>query len=151
METSNNNTLVAPDGVRVKGVRKEAIEWINNYSEDEQKTILNDLLQNGCISGMVSGLIYYSDTVKFYQRNRKEIFAMVEDFCAQTGEGLKEFLQGANNFPLDKNDLENETFVSGITGLIRKNSDSADQIKNWFSWFAFEEMARIIYSEKYEN
>jgi len=134
-------------------ILKEVKTWVNdkidpNYTE---KQILEELLQHGCISGMVGGLIYYSDTCRFYNKHRKEIFAITEEFIQMIGGGLKEFLQSANNFPLDKNELENESFVTGISGLIRKNSEVADQIKNWFAWFAFEEVARNYYSEKYEN
>ena len=57
---------------------------------------------------------------------------------------------GANHLPLNKAELERESFVTGISGLIRKNSDIADQIKNWFAWFAFEETAYKYYCEEYE-
>lgn len=135
-------------------IKKEVMNWVEMKTQDydgNEKAVFEDLQRNGCISGMVSELIYYSDTVKFYNSHKKEIFSMVEDFCEMCGETLKDFLLHANNFPLDKKELERETFVNGITGLIRKNADYADQIKNWFAWFAFEETAYKIYQEKYEN
>jgi hypothetical protein len=127
--------------------------WVAERTEDEytEKQILEDLQYGGCISGMVSGLIYYYDTCRFYNKHRQSIFALVEEFCDSCGESLKEFLQHANNFPLTKEELEHESFVSGISGLIRKNKDLADQIKNWFAWFGFEQTAYEYYSEKYDN
>jgi len=134
-------------------ITKEVKNWLRDKSEDDytEKMILEDLQYGGCISGMVSELIYYYDTCRFYNKHRKAIFELVENFCNNTGETLKDFLLHANNFPMDKKELENETFVTGISGLIRKNKDLADQIKNWFAWFGFEETAYQYYSEKYES
>jgi hypothetical protein len=131
----------------------EVKNWINDEVEDtySEKKILEELQQHGCVSGMVGELIYYSDTCRFYNKYRKEIFAIIENYCVDCGYNLCEFLSGANNFPMDKSELQQESFVTGISGLIRKHSDIADQIKNWFSWFAFEETAFKYYSEKYEN
>ncbi len=130
----------------VKGYLTDKVE--TDYTE---KQVLEELQKHGCVSGMVGELIYYSDTCRFYNKHRAEIFALVDDFCNSTGETLQDFLSHANNFPLDKNELSNETFVTGISGLIRKNSDVSDQIKNWFAWFGFEETAYRYYSETYEN
>lgn len=134
-------------------IEKEVKIWLAEKQEDDytEKQILEDLQKGGCVSGMVSGLIYYYDTCRFYNKHRESIFALIEDFCNSCGESLKEFLQHANNFPLSKAELKNESFVTGISGLIRKNKDLADQIKNWFAWFGFEETAFRYYSEKYEN
>lgn len=125
------------------------MRWLFDYPVDERQAALNDLLNHGCISGMVGGLIYYADTCRFYNKHRHEILAMVDELCLRTGETLQELLTHANNFPLGISDLEQETFVTGISGLIRKNADVADRIKNWFAWFAFEEAARVIYEEIY--
>ena len=84
----------------------EVEDWLSNYDETDKKSYLEDLQQHGCVSGMVGNLIYYHDTCKFYNKHRQEIFALVEDYCANTGYSLKEFLQGANHFPLDKEELE---------------------------------------------
>ena len=134
-------------------IEKEVKNWLAVKVEDDytEKQVLEDLQHGGCISGMVGELIYYHDTCRFYNKHRQSIFALVEDFCQNTGESLKEFLQHANNFPLSKEEIERESFVTGMAGLIRKNKDLSDQIKNWFAWFGFEETAFRYYSEKYEN
>lgn len=48
-------------------VIKEAIEYHN------PKSFLEDLLQYGCVSWMVSSLIRYKDTHKFYDKHYDEI------------------------------------------------------------------------------
>lgn len=135
--------------MKSKGVLKQVENWLDNA--DDKKTMLKDLLQHGCASGLVGDLIYYKDTSKFYDKHRKEILEMVEDYCNQTGENLQSFLSHANNFPLSKEELKYEALVNGIGGLIRKNKDLADQIKNWLAWFAFEQRALEYYAEKYES
>lgn len=44
-----------------------------------------DLLQHGCISGMVGSLIYYSDTHGFYDKHYSEIELMREDYEGSVG------------------------------------------------------------------
>jgi len=152
-----------------KGSIKEAvINWSNEDQENyPEKSKLEDLQSHGCISGMVSDLIYYADTVKFYKAHKKEIISLVSEFCENTGETLKDFISHANNFPLectggykygeDKNgkfkvdSISSYHFVQGIDGLIKDFPDYSDQIMNWFAWFGFEETAYQYYSEKYEN
>lgn len=57
--------------------------------EDEPKTYLKDLLNHGCVSGMVSGLIYYEDTHKFYNEFADEIDELKEEIEESMGEPLK--------------------------------------------------------------
>ena len=45
----------------------------------ELKYHINDIIQHGCISGVVTELIYYSDTTKFFNCYRKEILDMLQD------------------------------------------------------------------------
>ncbi len=61
-------------------------------------------------SGSVSGMIYYSDTVKFAKRNAGEIL-------------------------LELNRFENECGV-----LTNKPTEDETQYFNWLSWFAWESM-----------
>ena len=135
------------------GILKDVKEWLDMKVSDgyTEKQALEELQNHGCVSGIVGHLIYYYDSCRFYNKHRREIIALTENFCEMSGEGLKEFLLHANNFPMNKQELGNETFVTGISGLIRKNKDIADQIKNWFAWFGFEETAYNYYCEKYEN
>lgn len=53
-----------------------------------------DLLENGCISGMVSDLIYYTDTRKFFDQNYEEIETLREEYRAATGESIMQYCDG---------------------------------------------------------
>lgn len=134
-------------------LKVEFTDWLQAKVSDgyDEKSACEELQEHGCISGMVSELIYYSDTEQFFDRNKAEIVALTSDWCDGTGYTLKEFLSGANNFPLEKSEIENYHFVQGIDGLLRDFEDYEDQIKNWFAWFAFEETGYRYYSEKFEN
>jgi len=101
---------------------------INQYSEDYENGAagyLEDLMQGGCQSGMVSGLIYYNDTLKFYKTHKKEIKALLIKTLEQTG-------------------------YTDPIGLFGDKWDRADPFaddtnnRNLLAWFGFEETARIL-------
>ena len=48
-------------------------------STTELKDYIIDITKYGCISGIVSSLIYYSDTVRFFNNYRQEILTMLTD------------------------------------------------------------------------
>ena len=80
-------------------------------STEELKDHIKDIVQCGCISGIVPSLIYYSDTIKFFNCYRKEILSMLQD--------------------PDKN------IYSEYTYLLNDKKYSISQ-KNDLSWFAYD-------------
>ena len=80
-------------------------------STEELKDHIKDIVQCGCISGIVLSLIYYSDTTKFFNCYRKEILAMLQD--------------------PDKN------IYSEYTYLLDQKKYSVSE-KNNLSWFAYD-------------
>lgn len=58
-------------------------------AEDEPIYWLTGLLQNGCVSGWVNELIYYSDTHAFYDKHYDEIEDMRMDYECEIGEPLR--------------------------------------------------------------
>ena len=50
-----------------------------SLTTEELKDHIKDILQYGCISGIVPSLVYYSDTTKFFNCYRKEILSMLQD------------------------------------------------------------------------
>ena len=52
---------------------------------NDKKYIFTDVLHNGCCSGVVSELIYYYDTVRFYKQYRQEINEMLYNIMNETG------------------------------------------------------------------
>ena len=62
-----------------KEVKRIVDENTEGMSANERKVWLNDLSNHGCISGMVSGLIYYSETGAFTNKHREAIMELLGD------------------------------------------------------------------------
>ena len=80
-------------------------------STEELKDHIKDIVQCGCISGIVLSLIYYSDTTRFFNCYRQEILTMLTD--------------------PDKN------IYSEYTYLLDQKKYSVSE-KNDLSWFAYD-------------
>lgn len=97
-------------------------EW---HDYDDKVNIFKDVLYHGCQSGIVSELIYYSDTVAFYKKYRNEINTLLYELMDGTG-------------------------LHSLTDLFGKNFDAEDPLaldthnQNLLAWFGFEETLRII-------
>ena len=104
-----------------RAVAKYALEY---YSKDDDIIhFFKDLLSHGCVSGMVGNLIYYHDTVKFFDDYEDEI----ENLITQSMED-----QGIKTRPL---------FINSLNG----SAENITQEKNLLAWFGFEEIARDIF------
>ncbi|MCF6194865.1 MAG: hypothetical protein L3J46_11095 [Kangiellaceae bacterium] len=71
-----------PQSIKAE-VAEEALD------HEDPQTFFKDLLQYGCISGMVTNLIYYKDTHAFYDKHYTEIEALREEYEESIGEPLK--------------------------------------------------------------
>lgn len=56
--------------------------------DNEIKSYISDVLQHGCVSGTVSGLIYYTDTREFFVSHMDEIEDLKEEMEDSLGEPL---------------------------------------------------------------
>lgn len=57
------------------------------YKTDEEITsYIKDVLNHGCQSGMVSGLIYHEETHRFTKKYLDEIMEILDEIREQTGE-----------------------------------------------------------------
>jgi hypothetical protein len=97
---------------------------LENVYEGYIEDFFNDLMQNGCVSGMVSSLIYYCDTKKFFNDNREEINTMLSETLNEAGLCVSE---------LFGNKFDTDDFL-----CYEQNN------QNLFSWFSSEESARNI-------
>ena len=83
-------------------LKHEVVEIILNEIEgiedDEILSTVEEIVTYGCQSGIVSELITYDDTDKFFNNHADEIFELVEDM-------KQEGLIDMNNFELSKNNL----------------------------------------------
>ena len=94
-------------------VEKRVINDLLNtgLSTEELKDHIKDIVQCGCITGIVPSLVYYSDTTRFFNCYRQEILTMLTD--------------------PDKN------IYSEYTYLLDQKKYSVSE-KNDLSWFAYD-------------
>lgn len=81
-------------------------------TDDEIKTYIKDLLNHGCQSGMVSGLIYYKDTHAFFDTHYDDIEQLRQDLEENLGQPLEV-----------KSDLKNYLAWLAFEETARKLSD----------------------------
>lgn len=110
-------------GKGLNRLEKAVVEDIN--SQDEPETYLKDVLQGGCISGTVSCLIYYTDTLAWFKKYRKEI----EDLVTQYENDFGQPIDTLNGW--DKED--------------RWARDTTNQ--NILAWFSYESICSDIANE----
>lgn len=109
-------------------LKKDVVTILKNKARDysnDYKSLLKDILYNGLQSGIISELVYYSDTLKWYNKHKTEIKSLLRDSMMNYGTNNPADLFGRN---WDQDD----PFVE----------DTAN--KNLLAWFSFEETAREI-------
>lgn len=102
--------------VKVKEILDEHVE--NDY---DMEAVINDLMQGGCQSGLIGELVYYDDTLKFYNEFKDEINELLMD--AVDNSGL----------------LPQDLFGDGWDKSDPLALDTNNQ--NLLAWFGFEETA----------
>jgi hypothetical protein len=107
---------------------KEVVSMVLDCSYDDLKQYMDDVLQHGCQSGMVGGLIYYSDTKAFYQNFKEEINTLLYELMSDTGEYSPKGMFG------DKWDEEDPLALFDLN-------------QNLLAWFGFEETVRQLMDE----
>ena len=70
---------------QVSNIRKEVAKEFCNHSYSKVKYFFEDLQTNGCISGMITSLIYYSDTHNFFNTHYSEIEDLRYEYEEMTG------------------------------------------------------------------
>lgn len=106
-------------------VLAEIVEEIETCYENREEEFFEDLFRNGCISGMVSSLVYYTETQKFFKEHSEEINEMISETINSIG---CDSLTGIFGDKFDKEDF-----------LCLEQSN-----QNLLAWFGFEETARKI-------
>lgn len=169
------NTLKTMEN-ETTGVKNDIINWlledVENYTPQAK---LQDLLQYGCESGQVNHLIYYTDTVAYYEEHESEIMEMLEQLGiedVETDEGIEQL---GNIFPnLDTLDYRFDDLQTRTDEEIEENytieeleemtEDERDEIeteildslnpyelnkidKNYLAWAIFEYNANVLFDE----
>lgn len=73
-----------PNTIRAM-VAKEALE----YGSEDILSFFSDILSHGCVSGMVSSLIYYADTHAFFDVHYNAIEELRMEYEEMSGEPLR--------------------------------------------------------------
>lgn len=124
-------------------IKYEVIEWIESRIEDYNniEDIFNDLFTGGCESGIVTDLIYYDDTLNFYNKHKYEIEIFIDEILdiedVETLEGIQELVR---YFP----DLEDEDtrIFDGQDRIIDKAMDDLKDDYN-LDEFSTEEIEQM--------
>jgi len=103
-------------------------EWVINNLERGQ---IADVVLEGCQSGIVSELIYYSDSEAFYEKFKEEIWQRLSDMADDMGEPSILHLI--------------------VTFNGSKEVGSELQLRNLLAWWACEEVCREVIAEKYDH
>lgn len=104
-----------------KTLKMETMEILNNMIDDSytMENAIYDILNHGCVSGVVNELIYYYQTEAFFDRHKKEINALAQELsCDIYGDKY--------------------SIYHNLNGGCSKNN---------LAWLAFEEITRYIADE----
>lgn len=80
----------------VSEMYKEVIEDIvdeDNMNDENLLAVLDDISTHGCVSGCVPSMIYYDDTVRFYERHKFTINEKLAELLNNTDMSLQELLK----------------------------------------------------------
>ena len=134
-------------------VKYEVIEWVQSMSEDYDniEDIFNDLFSGGCQSGLVTDLIYYDDTVAFYNKYEDQIKIFLDEYLeiedVESWDGLQEL---SNIFPqLDDADTrhieaEEEVLEKAMNETPEAYGDEWDEMDEMEQMDAIQEYASNI-------
>ena len=115
---------------------------------------LIDVNNHGAMGGFPN-FTYYSDTVPFFEKRRKEILAVLEQDSDSFGEEPAQIVFGFNCLNIkDADKAEQQAYRSAISRLLYGNRkvdwDRQEEIMVAIalSWFALEEVAREMVTDE---
>ena len=161
------------------GVKNDVTNYLLEYSDNDEdlQAHIEDLTNYGCESGQVNHLIYYSDTVEYFEENENEIMEMLEQFGIEEFEGsefidaLSQNFNRLDDFETRMNDDEIHFKAMEIVAddesitveELENNYDDYEsyifderynlatelnnQDKNYLAWAIFEQNAHELYNE----
>lgn len=111
---------------------KKVITILKSKAKDypSVKDLMNDILQHGLQSGIISELVYYKDTLAFYKKYETEINGLLREVMFSSG-------------------------IDSPEGIFGKKWDSTDPFandtnnRNLLAWFGFEESVNQFYNILY--
>ena len=132
------------------GVKNDVINFlledVENYSPQAK---LQDLLQYGCESGQVNHLIYYKDTVKYFEDHESEITTFVSEvygFDMVEGSDLIDAL--SNIFQVDDFETrmnDHDIYEKAMEIVEENNGITSDELDEFI-----EDYEEEVFEERYE-
>lgn len=118
---------------------------------------LNDVRHGGADAGF-AGFTYYSDTVPFFKRNRKEIVALAEQQAEDFGVNVAEMVAGFNCLAgrklkreyAERSSQHNRAAINEFMPSVSRClygghlTDDDTDVANALAWYALEEVARAF-------
>lgn len=138
------------DFVEYSGIDRKLINAVKkqagcNWSEFQD--YLENVASSPCgADGGFSGFIYYSETSKFWRKNRKLITKHMQELANDLGENLMSMVLNFNSF---KDGAFSEEEIG--RALFGNFNEDYMQIYNVFAWYALEEVAYQFSNFKYES
>lgn len=141
MKNITINEMIKNSNIPAKLIRSTVKQFggFESFKESAQD------VTNHSIAGGFHGFIYYTDTCKFFKKNRKEILEMAQSMADDFGQGMLEMVAGFNC--MKSLDVSQDEIARAIyTG----KGEVVEQIENCLAWFAGEEVSRL-YVDLTEN
>lgn len=145
------NTLKTMEN-ETTGVKNDVINFLLAQAQDSEDAqgILENVLTHGCESGMVSHLIYYTNTVAYYEEHKSEIMEMLEQLGIEDIESWDGLQELSDIFPqLDNADTrhieaEEEVMEKAINETPEVYGDEWDEMDEDEQTDAIQEYASNI-------
>ena len=96
-------------------MKKQTVEEFLLKGEKQGSFLISDVATHGCSGGTISELIYYYDTVKFYNDHEEEIWDELSELADDLGETIPFMI---SNFRGCKNVSDPKTFKNLLAGWI---------------------------------
>ena len=83
------------------GVKNDVINYLLELAQDSEDAqgIIDNIVTHGCESGQVDHLIYYTDTVAYFEEHESEIMEMLEQLGIEDVESWDGLEELSNIFP----------------------------------------------------
>lgn len=144
------NTLKAME-TETTGVKNDVINYLLEYSDNSEdlQTHLEDINNYGCVSGQVNHLIYYKDTVAYYEDHEEEIKDLVtEGYGIDSIEGSDFINQLSEIFPVDdfEDRMNDDDIIDRAIYIVADNNDiTEDELIKDYACYEEE-----VFEERYE-
>lgn len=133
MEKITIKTMIEKSDIPAKLIRS-TINQLGGFESFKESA--RDITRHG-IDGGFHGFIYYSDTMDFFKRNRKDILVILQNDVECFGSsGLLEFIKSFN--------CANDCTIDEIARAIYQGKgDCVEQVYNCLAWYAGETVCRL--------